>query len=224
MPPSERKPSFDAFISDPDHPVPFTTAVAKGMTREYMTDDQRFAARRSDVLVYQTEVLTESMTLAGPLRAHLWVSTDQRDADWVVKLIDVYPDDAEDHEGLRETMHMGGYQMMVRSEVLRGRFRDDPAKPAPFKPNQATEIRVELHDVLHTFEPGHRVMIQIQSTWFPLVDLNPQSWVESIYEAKPEDFVAAEHRVFHDAKHPSAIEVGILPAGAAQPLECRAAP
>jgi len=219
--PAARKSSFDAFISDPAHPVPFTTAIATGMTREYMSDDQRFAARRGDVLVYETEPLTAPLTLAGPIHARLWVSTDQRDADWVVKLIDVFPGDAEDPEDLRPRMHMGGYQMMVRSEVLRGRFRDDPGAPKPFAPGKATEIHVELQDVLHTFEPGHRVMVQIQSTWFPLVDLNPQAWVESIYEAEADDFVAAEHRVYRDAKHPSAIEFGVIEAGQAEPLECR---
>jgi putative CocE/NonD family hydrolase len=221
--PAERKRTFDAFISDPSRPVPFTTAVAKGMTAEYMTDDQRFASRRPDVLVYQTEPLTESLTIAGPLTATLWVSTDQRDADWVVKLIDVFPDDAADHAGLREGIHMGGYQMMVRSEVVRGRFREDPSKPKPFVPNQPTKVEVPLQDVLHTFAPGHRVMIQVQSTWFPLVDRNPQAWVESIYDATEADFAVAEHQVWRDAGHPSAIGFGVLPAADAQPLACKAA-
>jgi putative CocE/NonD family hydrolase len=218
--PSARKPSFDAFVSDPARPVPFTTAIAKGMTAEYMIDDQRFAARRPDVLVYQTEALTEAWTIAGPVSATLWVSTDQRDADWVVKLIDVFPDDTPDHEGLREGMHMGGYQMMVRSEVVRGRVRDDPSTPKPFVPGQPTRVTVPLQDVLHTFEPGHRVMIQVQSTWFPLLDRNPQAWVDSIYAATEADFAIAEHRVYRDAKHPSAIRFGVLPPGAAQPLAC----
>jgi putative CocE/NonD family hydrolase len=218
--PSTRKRSFDAFVSDPAQPVPFTTAIAKGMTAEYMTDDQRFAARRPDVLVYETEVLTEALTIAGPVNATLWVSTDQRDADWIVKLIDVFPDDAPDHEGLRDGMHMGGYQMMVRSEVMRGRFREDPSTPKPFVPGQATRVVVPLQDVLHTFEPGHRVMIQVQSTWFPLVDRNPQAWVDSIYAATEADFAVAEHRVYRDAGHPSAISFGVLPPGTAQPLAC----
>lgn len=218
--PGDRGKLFDQFTSDPARPVPFTAAIAKGMTREYMTDDQRFAARRPDVLVYETEPLAEALTLAGPVDAQLWVSTDQRDADWIVKLIDVFPDDAEDHEGLRETMHMGGYQMMVRSEVLRGRFRDDPSAPAPFAPNTPTQLTVPLQDVLHTFEPGHRIMIQIQSTWFPLVDLNPQAWVDSIYAAEAGDFVAAEHRVYRDAKRGSALRFGVLPPGQAEPPAC----
>lgn len=212
--------AFDEFISDPARPVPFTSAIAKGMTREYMTDDQRFAARRSDVLVYQTEPLSEALTIAGPLTASLWVSTDQRDADWVVKLIDVFPDDAPDHDGLRPHMHMGGYQMMVRSEVLRGRFRDDPSTPKPFAPNKPTQVEVPLQDVLHTFLPGHRVMIQIQSTWFPLVDRNPQSWVESIYAAKDEDFVRARHRVYRETKHASALKFGSIATGGDEALRC----
>ncbi|WP_244923967.1 CocE/NonD family hydrolase [Enhygromyxa salina] len=220
--PEDRPRSFDAFISDPAHPVPFTSAIAKGMTREYMSDDQRFAARRADVLVYQTEPLTEPLTIAGPLSAQLWVSTDQRDADWIVKLIDVLPDDAPDHEGLREGMHMGGYQMMVRSEVMRGRFREDPSAPKPFKPNQPTEVTLPLQDVLHTFGVGHRVMVQVQSTWFPLVDLNPQGWVDNIYAAREADFVAAQHRVYRDAKHASGLRFGSLAASEGQqPSRCR---
>ncbi|EDM81225.1 hydrolase, CocE/NonD family protein [Plesiocystis pacifica SIR-1] len=208
--PTERK-AFESFTSDPAYPVPFTTDVDKGMTREYMTDDQRFASRRPDVLTYVSDPLDAPLTLAGPVDAQLWVSTSQRDADWVVKLIDVYPGDAEDHEHLARGQHMGGAQMMVRSEVLRGRFRDDPSQPKPFVPNKATELTVHLQDVLHTFAPGHRVMIQIQSTWFPLMDRNPQSWVENIYEAEAEDFVTAEHRVYRDAKHPSVIRFSTLP-------------
>jgi putative CocE/NonD family hydrolase len=209
------KKAFDSFISDPEHPVPFTTAINKGMTREYMTDDQRFAARRPDVLVYQSEPLTEAMTLAGPLTAELWVSTSQRDADWVVKVIDVFPNSTETPEERRDpNMAMGGYQMMVRSEVIRGRYREDYAKPKPFTPNKATKVELPLQDFLHTFEPGHRIMIQVQSTWFPLVDINPQGWVDNIFEADEKDFVSAEHRVYRDGKHPSRIVVGELSAPA----------
>lgn len=208
--PAERR-AFDAFISDPARPVPFTEAVAVGMTREYMTDDQRFAARRPDVLTWVGEPLSEPLTLAGPLTAELWVSTDRGDADWVVKLVDVFPDDAPDHAFLPEDHHMGGYQMMVRSEVMRGRYREGYVTPRPFVPNRPTRVRIPLQDVLHTFEPGHRVMIQVQSTWFPLVDRNPQTWVDNIFEAKADDFVSATHRVFRDAKHPSRVEVTVIP-------------
>jgi putative CocE/NonD family hydrolase len=203
--------SFDEFVSDPAHPVPFTEAVATGMTKEYMTDDQRFAARRPDVLHWVGEPLTGPLTLAGPLTAELWVSTSEADADWVVKLVDVFPGDAPDHPQLAAGQHMGGYQMMVRSEVIRGRYRDGYETPKPFVEGRPTRVRLPLQDVLHTFEPGHRVMIQVQSTWFPLVDRNPQKWVKNVFEARDEDFVAATHRVWHEAKHPSRIEAVVIP-------------
>ncbi len=202
---------FEEFVSDPARPVPYTQDIAIGMTKEYMTDDQRFAARRPDVLHWVSEPLKEPLTLAGPLTAELWVSTSQADADWVVKLVDVFPGAAPDHEHLARGKHMGGYQMMVRSEVIRGRFRDDPAKPKRFVSGKPTRVRLPLQDVLHTFEPGHRVMIQVQSTWFPLVDRNPQKWVENIYEARDEDFTKATHRVWLGGKHPSRIEALVIP-------------
>lgn len=209
--PAGRDRDFDEFVSDPARPVPYTQEITQRMTREYMTDDQRFAARRQDVLAYQTEPVAEPLTLAGPILAELWVSTDHQDADWIVKLIDVYPDDAEDFPNLPEGTHTGGYQMLVRSEVIRGRFRDDPARPVPFTPGEPTLVTLPLQDVLHTFEPGHRVMVQIQSTWFPLVDRNPQKWVDNIYLAEPADFVKATHRVYHSEEHPTRIKVGVLP-------------
>ncbi len=202
--------AFDQFISDPAHPVPFSEAVAKGMTKEYMTDDQRFASRRPDVLSWTSEPLTEPLTLGGPVTAQLWVSTSEADADWVVKLIDVFPDDAPDHPHLATHEHMGGYQMMVRSEAIRGRYREGYDAPRRFVPDRPTLVRLPLQDVLHTFEPGHRVMVQIQSTWFPMMDRNPQRWVDNIFEAVESDFVPATHRVHHDAKHPSRIDVTVL--------------
>ncbi|MEM6292911.1 MAG: CocE/NonD family hydrolase [Myxococcota bacterium] len=207
--PTARK-AFDAYVSDPQTPVPFTEATATGMTREYMTDDQRFASRRPDVLTYQGPVLTEAMTIAGPLTATLHVSTTGRDADFVVKLIDVFPNDATMPDAEGTLQPFSGYQMMVRSEVIRARFRDGYETPRPMRPGTVETVTLPLQDVLHTFEPGHRVMIQVQSTWFPLVDANPQSWVPNIFEADAEDFRAAEHRVFRDAKHPSNIAFGVL--------------
>jgi putative CocE/NonD family hydrolase len=203
---------YDEFVSDPARPVPFAEDVATGMTREYMTDDQRFAARRQDVLVFETPILTEDVTLAGPIDAELWVSTSRRDADWIVKVVDVFPPGAEDHDALRRGMHMGNYHMMVRSEVIRGRFRESPSEPKPFGPNKVTRVDLPLQDVLHTFQSGHRIQIQIQSTWFPLVDLNPQRWVDNIFEADPEDFAAATHRVFHEPAHATRFGVTTLPA------------
>jgi len=203
---------YDYFMSNPSKPVPFTEEVALGMTREYMTDDQRFAARRPDVLVYQTEPLDAPVTIAGPLTAELWVSTSREDADWIVKLVDVHPHDHPDYPGIREGTHTGGYQMMVRSEVIRGRFRDSHEHPEPFTPNEPTLVELPLQDVLHTFKPGHRIMIQIQSTWFPLVDRNPQQWVDNIYELDDESaFVSAVHRVYRDVDNPTHIRYLTIP-------------
>jgi hypothetical protein len=209
--PSTGPRNFDKWVSDPANPVPFIEDVAIGMPKKYMTDDQRFASRRPDVLTYQTVVLKEDVTLAGPIAANLWVSTSKQDADFVVKLIDVLPPDTEDHEYVQEGQHLGGYQMMVRSEVLRGRFRDGPETPKAFKSNRPTQVNVQLQDVLHTFKKGHRIMVQVQSTWFPLVDKNPQKWVPNVFEAKDEDFVAATHRLYRDKKHATYLEVGVLP-------------
>ncbi|MCX4244894.1 CocE/NonD family hydrolase [Paraliomyxa miuraensis] len=208
--PAERR-AFDEFVSDPARPVPYTEEVAIGMTKEYMTDDQRFAARRPDVLTWVGNPLTEPLTLAGPLTADLWVSTSEADADWVVKVIDVFPEDAPDHPHLARGKHMGGYQMMVRSEVIRGRYRDGYDAPKPFAAGKPTRVRLPLQDVLHTWEPGHRVMIQIQSTWFPLVDRNPQRWVDNVFEARDEDFVKATHRVWRDTEHASRLEAVVIP-------------
>jgi putative CocE/NonD family hydrolase len=197
------------FISDPAKPVPFTEAVATGMTREYMTDDQRFASRRPDVLTFQTDVLTEDMTLAGEILAQLKVATTGSDADWVVKLIDVYPDTAAAHAH-QPGKAMGGYQQMVRSEVFRGRFRNSFEKPEPFVPNQVAAVNVDLQDVLYTFKKGHRIMVQIQSTWFPLVDRNPQKYVDNIFEAEEEDFIKATHKVYHSPQQATSLKVKVL--------------
>ncbi|MFQ5489872.1 MAG: CocE/NonD family hydrolase, partial [Phycisphaerae bacterium] len=209
-PPTQASPARDEFVSDPANPVPFTEDISNGMTTAYMTDDQRFAARRPDVLVYQTEALTEPVTLAGPIQAQLWVSTTGTAADWVVKLIDVLPPDTPDHENTREGHHMGGYQQMVRSEIIRGRYRNSYENPEPFVPDQPTEVSFELQDVLHTFEPGHRIMVQIQSTWFPLVDRNPQKYVDNIFLADEEDFISATHRIHRSSDHPTRLKVGLL--------------
>ncbi len=202
----------DSYVSDPAHPVPFTEDVAIGMTREYMTDDQRFAARRPDVLAYATEPLMEDVTLAGPIQAELWVSTTGTDADFVVKLIDEFPPDAPDWEGMEEDQHMGGYQMLVRSEAIRGRFRNSYEKPEPFVPSQPALVDLELLDCLHTFQKGHRIVVQIQSTWFPLMDLNPQTYVGNPSYAQATDFVAALHCIHRSKEHATRLVVGVLPA------------
>lgn len=194
---------FDEFVSDPARPVPFTQAIATGMTKEYMTEDQRFASRRPDVLTYRTDVLDAPLELAGPIVADLLVSTSGTDADWIVKVIDQFPDDAAEpagEEALDPGQKRSGYQMLVRSEVIRGRFREDRSRPKPFTPNEQTRVRLPLQDVMHTFRPGHRLVVQVQSTWFPLVDLNPQTYVENLFDARPADFVKATHRVLHGSR------------------------
>ena len=202
---------FDQFLSDPAHPVPFTEATATGMTREYMTDDQRFASRRPDVLTYQTDALTSPLTLAGPIQALLQVATTGSDADWVVKIIDVYPDNTPDNPRLNPNVHLGGYQQLVRSEVMRGRFRNSFSKPEPFVPGQVTAVPFTVQDLMHTFQPGHRMMVQVQSTWFPLVDRNPQKYVDNIYNAAEADFQTATHRLYHAPGHASQLALKVLP-------------
>lgn len=197
------------YISDPSKPVPFTEAVAVGMPREYMTDDQRFASRRPDVLTFETDVLTEDITLAGEILAQLQVATTGTAADWVVKVIDVYPNNAPANPH-QPGKPMGGYQQMVRSEVMRGRFRNSFENPEPFTPNKVTPVNMELQDVLHTFKKGHRIMVQVQSTWFPLVDRNPQKYVDNVFEANEEDFTKATHKVYHSPEHPTSLKVKIL--------------
>lgn len=196
--------SFDEYVSDPAHPVPYTEDIGLDRTREYMTDDQRFASRRPDVLTYTSDVLTAEVSLAGVLKANLFTSITGTDADFVVKLIDVFP---EDSTRISDTgVPMGGYQMLVRGEVMRGRYRNSFEKPEAFVPGQVTEVNFELPDVCHTFLKGHRIMIQVQSSWFPLVDRNPQQFV-NIYKAVEADFIKAAHRVYHDQGRASGIEV-----------------
>ena len=197
---------FDEYVSDPARPVPFTDKITPHMAIEYMVDDQRFAARRPDVLVYQTAAFADDFVVAGPLDVDLWVSTTGTDADFIVKLIDVFPDDPD-------AAKQPGYQMMLRSEVFRGRFYKSFEHPEPLVAGQPTLMKFELLDVLHRFQKGHRLMIQIQSTWFPLVDRNPQKFVPNIYFAKPEDFQKATHRVFRSTEHPTRLRLGVLSGG-----------
>jgi putative CocE/NonD family hydrolase len=176
------------------------------MATEYMLDDQRFASRRPDVLTYQTEPLEEDVTLAGPIQARLSVATTGTDADWVVKLVDVYPDDYPDPDPNPTGVRMGGFQQLVRGEVMRGKFRNSLSRPEPFSPGEPTAVNFTIPDICHTFRAGHRVMVQVQSTWFPLVDRNPQQFLD-IYKAQPRDFVRATHRLFRDPARQSRLEV-----------------
>jgi putative CocE/NonD family hydrolase len=208
--PTTEQDAFDEYVSDPANPVPYTPEISTGWHSEYMAEDQRFAAWRPDVLVYRSEPLEEDLTLAGPLSADLWVSTTGGDADWVVKLIDEYPGRLPGWEKDSDETDLGGTQQMVRSEALRGRYRSSYSEPTPFTSGEITPLTIELQDVLHTFKRGHRIMIQIQSSLFPLLDRNPQSWVENIFEAEEEDFIKATHRIYRSADHPSSMAVGIL--------------
>ena len=200
--------SFEEFISDPKKPVPHSEDIKQqGLTpRKYMTDDQRFAARRPDVLVFETDVLAEDVTMAGDILAKLQVATTGTDADWIVKVVDVFPNDEPETKEVQQYLKMSNYHMMVRSEVMRGRFRNSFVNPEPFVANEKTPINVKLQDVFHTFKKGHKIQIQVQSTWFPLIDLNPQTFVPNIFYAKPEDFKKQTHRVYSD----SAIEFTVL--------------
>ena len=201
--------TFDEFISDPAKPVPFISKTVINMAKEYMTADQRFAAARPDVLVYQTPPLTEDTTLAGPIEVELFVSTTGTDADWVVNVIDVYPDDFPDPDPNPTEVKMGGYQQLVRGEPFRGKFRNSFEKPEPFEPGKLSKIQFTMPDVLHTFRPGHRIMVQVQSTWFPLVDRNPQTFCD-IYTADESAFKKQTHRVYRAADHPSRISVRVI--------------
>ena len=198
---------YDEYVSDPAKPVPFTNDITTDMTREYMTDDQRLQGRRTDVLVYQTDTLDRDITLAGPVDPTLFVSTSGTDSDFVVKLIDVYPNDYHDPDPNPKDVRMSGYQQLVRGDIFRGRFRNSYEKSEPFEPNKVTKLAFSIPDVNHTFRRGHRIMIQVQSSWFPLVDLNPQKFVPNIYIAKPEDFQKATERVYHSMDAPSHIDV-----------------
>jgi uncharacterized protein len=207
--------SFSEYLSDPAHPVPYTEDVHHSRTRDYMTDDQRFASRRPDVLTFQTFPLDEDLTLAGPIIADLKVSISGTDADFVVKVIDVFPDDFryqgdinQPNRSVGGSYPMGGYQMLVRGEIMRGKYRNSFEKPEPFKPGKVETVRFELPDVAHTFKKGHRLMIQVQSSWFPLADRNPQKFI-NIYEAEPGDFQKAKIKIHHDAANPSSINLPI---------------
>lgn len=200
----------DEYVSDPNRPVPFLDKIVLGMAQEYKTADQRFASRRPDVLVFQTPELEEDLTIAGPIPVELFVSTTGTDADWVVKLIDVYPNDYPDPRENPAAVKMGGYQQLVRGDVMRGKFRDSFENPKAFEPGKPAKVKFELPDVYHTFRRGHRVMVQVQSSWFPLVDRNPQVFTD-IYSAKPADFKKATQRVYHTREMPSSVSLPVLP-------------
>ena len=222
--PKDEATAYDEYASDPNKPVPFVNYVAQDVPQEYMVSDQRFAASRTDVLTYETAVLQEDVTIVGPVSPRLFVSTTGTDSDWDVKLVDVYPPDypqskldetQQEERGKPQTdvgpraFTMGGYQQLVRGEPFRGKFRHSFEKPEAFTPGKVEEVAFAMQDVNHTFRRGHRIMVQIQSSWFPLTDRNPQKFL-NIPDAKPSDFVKATERVYHGEGQASGIEVNVL--------------
>ena len=201
---------FTEYISNPSKPVPYTAKFHKTRNmynRTYLAEDQRFASSRPDVIAFECDKLTKQITLVGEIEVELFVSTSGTDSDWIIKLIDVYPD------SLTETnangTAMANYQMLVRAEIMRGKFRNSLEKPEPFIPNQVTKVKFKLNDVSHTFLKEHKIMVQIQSSWFPLFDRNPQTFC-NIYEASEKDFQKATQRVYHSKEYPSKIIVRVL--------------
>jgi putative CocE/NonD family hydrolase len=205
-----QSPRYDEYVSDPAKPVPYRqrptlASYSEDSTwGEWLVDDQRYAASRTDVLVYESEPLTSAVRVAGQPVAKLFASTSGSDSDWVVKIIDVWPAETPDRPQL------GGYQQMLSADILRGRYRLDPSKPQRIEPNKVLEYTLALPQVSHTFLPGHRMMVQIQSSWFPLYDRNPQTFVENIFRAKPQDYVRATQRVWHTADAASHIELPVI--------------
>jgi len=196
------------YVSDPNKPVPHSNKIGRGWDKPYMVEDQRFSARRPDVLVFETEVNANDLTITGAIDIDLWVSTSQTAADFVVKLIDVFPGkDINDDKIDKDT---GNRHELVRWGVMRGRFRNSMSQPEPFESNKPTQVRFELYDVLHTIKRGHKLQVQIQSSMFPFLDRNPQKYVDNIFEATEEDFVTAIHKVYHNKKHSSSISFNTL--------------
>jgi len=215
--PSETK-GVDEYVSDPNHPVPFFGYTTDGVPQRYMVDDQRFASYRPDVLVYETEPLEEDVTIAGPISPKLKIASSGTDSDFDVKLIDVYPENYPDPDnsttGTRVTdappLHMGGYQELLRGEPFRAKFRNSWEKPEPLAPGKEADINFVMPDLFHTFRRGHRIMVQVQSSWFPLTDRNPQTFTDIPF-AKPEDFQKATEQVFHRRDAASGVEVLVMP-------------
>jgi uncharacterized protein len=234
-PPEQESPAFDEYVSDPALPVPFLAYPARDVPPEYMVSDQRFAASRADVLAYQTPVLQQDVTIAGPVSPHLFVSTSGTDSDWDVKLIDVYPQDSRESkrdevkpedrdtaraDDSRPPFRIDGLEQLVRGEPFRGKFRRSFEMPEPFTPGKVEEINFTMPDINHTFRRGHRIMVQVESSWFPLTDRNPQTFI-NIPDAKPSDFAAATERVYRSQEQASGVVVEVLPGPAGSTLLIR---
>ncbi len=197
---------FDEYENDPANPVPFTATTSTGMPRQYLLEDQRFAKDRNDILRFQTEALDQDVTLGGPVEVSLWVATSGTDADYIAKLIDVYPESAPNNSPRGPEIQMGGYQMLVRGEPMRAKYRHSWSHPSPLTPHQPTLVRFTMPDILHTFKRGHRIMVHVQSSWFPLIDRNPQTFTD-IFKCGEDAFQKAEHRVFFSRHMPSRLSV-----------------
>lgn len=206
--PSQEK-AFVEYHSDPDKPVPFQQGIITDRKPEYMIADQRFVANRPDVIIFETAPLDEDLTIMGPITANLHISMSGTDADFVVKVIDVYPDSSSAISAIDEKVIMPGYQMLVRADVLRGRFRNSFSIPEAFIPDRITTVPVQLNDVAHTFKKGHRLMVQIQHSWFPLVEQNPNQFID-VFQAKSSDFIKNKHRIYFDKEHPSNLVIQVL--------------
>jgi hypothetical protein len=219
-PPTDAAEASDQYVSDPNKPVPFVSYPSTSVPQEYMVADQRFAASRPDVVVYQTEPLEQDVTIVGPISPKLFASTSGTDSDWIVKLIDVYPEDYPDDTAAPDnapplkdvpppSIKMAGFEQLVRGEPMRGKFRKSFEHPEAFTPGKVEEVSFTMPDVNHTFRRGHRIMVQVQSSWFPLVDRNPQVF-ENIPDAKPNDFQKATERIYRDKAQASGIAIQVL--------------
>ena len=209
--PTEQEGEYSEYISDISNPVPhIETPEMRFTPRPFMTSDQRFAARRPDVVTYETDVLQKEVTISGEILSNLYVSTSGTASDWIVKLIDVYPPSVEEGKHTPKGVELDNYHQMVRSEVIRGRFRESYSNPKPFEPGKVTYVDLPLQDIHHTFKKGHKIQIQIQSTFFPYIDLNPQKYVENIFKADSSDFQNATQRIYHTPDYPTSIEMDVL--------------
>lgn len=200
---------FDEYISDPKKPVPYTQEITTRFGNDWMVEDQRFASTRPDVIVYESEPLTEDLTIAGAININLIASTSGTDADFIVKVIDVYPNDAKDPMPNPQNIKMGGYQMLLRGDPIRAKFRNSLEKPEPMVPNQPTALKYNLTDAYHTFKKGHKIMVQVQSTWFPMIDLNPGKFVDMFNDVKESDFQKINQKIYHDDERKSSITFGV---------------
>jgi len=201
--------AYDSYVNDPDKPVPFSSEIRTTQGHLWMVEDQRFAASRPDVLVYESDPLTKDITIAGPILASLYCSTTGTDTDWVVKLIDIYPGDAPDNAPNPRGIRMGGYQMLLAGEVFRAKYRNSYSNPEPLAPDDPTKIEFSLRDRFHRFLKGHRIMVQVQSSWFPVIDRNPQKFMD-IYKARNSDFQRATNKIYRSRRMPSGVKVNVL--------------